>query len=294
MSTTIKVRASAPTPVNPAQPPVLGPLADLPGTWVGGGFTLISLPDFDSTPPSTGPKDFRLKLNATRETLEFKAIGGPVPNRGVLTELGNNTGQPDINLFGVTYLQQVSDLVTNGALHIEPGIWISVPATTVLPVQGPTVVRMATIPHGDSLLAQSTFVGTVAGGPVIAAIDSTPTGPGITPGYLTPFVNPPLPPGILLPWVKNPNLALSAAIAGQTITETVVLVISTTPTGGIVSIPFVTLNANPIQLDAIFWIEKVQQPDGSTFMQLQYTQTVILNFLGINWPHISVATLVKQ
>jgi hypothetical protein len=29
-------------------------------------------------------------------------------------------------------------------------------------------------------------------------------------------------------------------------------------------------------------------------MQLQYTQTIILDFLGIHWPHISVATLVKQ
>lgn len=26
----------------------------------------------------------------------------------------------------------------------------------------------------------------------------------------------------------------------------------------------------------------------------QYTQTVILNFLGVNWPHIGVATLTKQ
>jgi hypothetical protein len=47
-------------------------------------------------------------------------------------------------------------------------------------------------------------------------------------------------------------------------------------------------------LDATFWIETVQQPDGSTFLQLQYTQTVLLNFLGIDWPHISVATLTKQ
>jgi hypothetical protein len=27
---------------------------------------------------------------------------------------------------------------------------------------------------------------------------------------------------------------------------------------------------------------------------VQYTQTVILHFLGIDWPHISVATLTKQ
>lgn len=196
----------------------------------------------------------------------------------------------------MTYLQRVSDLVTNSALHIEPGIWINVPATTVLPVQPATVVRMGTIPHGDSLLAQSTFFTPTAvpGGPKIAVIDSTPTGPGVKPGYLTPFVDPPLPPGILLPWVENPNLALLAAISGQTIAETVVIVISTTPVGGIVNIPFVVHNANATRLDAIFWIEKVQQSDGSTFLQLQYTQTVILNFLGIDWPHISVATLVKQ
>ncbi len=272
----------------------LGPLADLAGTWVGGGFNLISLPDFDSTPPSTGPKDFRLKLNATREILEFTPIGGAIPNRGVVTDLGNNTGQTDINLFGLTYLQRVSDLVTNEALHIETGMWINVPATTVLPIQPATVVRMGTIPHGDSLLAQSTLVTTVATGPTIKDVSSTPTGPGITPGYLTPFANPPLPPGVLLPWVQNPNLALLAAIQGQTIIETVVLVISTNPIGGIVNIPFVISNANAIQLDATFWIETVKQSDGSIFMQLQYTQTVILNFLGINWPHIAVATLVKQ
>ena len=47
-------------------------------------------------------------------------------------------------------------------------------------------------------------------------------------------------------------------------------------------------------MKAIFWIEKVQQADGTHFMQLQYTQTVILFFKNISWPHISVATLVKQ
>jgi hypothetical protein len=47
-------------------------------------------------------------------------------------------------------------------------------------------------------------------------------------------------------------------------------------------------------MDAIFWIETVQLADGSSFLQLQYVQRVILDFLGIHWPHISVATLVKQ
>src|SRR6516225_632237 len=47
-----------------ALPDVLGPIADLAGTWVGGGFNLISLPDFDSSPPSDGPK--ALPLEAQR------------------------------------------------------------------------------------------------------------------------------------------------------------------------------------------------------------------------------------
>jgi hypothetical protein len=34
---------------------------------------LISLPDFDPNPPSTGPKPFHLKLNATVEILESDA-----------------------------------------------------------------------------------------------------------------------------------------------------------------------------------------------------------------------------
>jgi hypothetical protein len=302
-----------------ALPDVLGPLADLAGTWVGGGFNLISLPDFDSSPPSDGPKPFRLKLNATLETLQFIPIGGAVPNRGSLTAFGSTTGQPDIELHGLTYLQRVSDVVTKSALHIEPGIWINVPATTLLPVAPPTVVRLGTIPHGDALMAQGAAF-TLPGGPQIGTASSTPTQnppqPTPIPGpYFEPFKNPPLPPGIPLPAVQNPNVVLEAAILGQNIIKTVVLIISTNsvnvttpanatppsttisipaPSGNIGNIPFVVRNANATRLDAIFWIETVQQPDGSTFLQLQYTQTVILNFLGIDWPHISVATLIKQ
>jgi hypothetical protein len=101
--------------------------------------------------------------------------------------------------------------------------------------------------------------------------------------------------------IKNPALVLQAAIAGQNITETVVIQISTTPVGGIVNIPFVVQNANATRLDAIFWIEKVLNPAAGPdpFIQLQYVQRVILDFppaIGaqtISWPHISVATLVK-
>ncbi len=282
----------------------LGPLSDLAGTWVGNGFVLISLPDFSSKPPSTGPAPFRLKLNRTIEILELTPIGAEVPNRGVISALGSITGQPDIPLFGLTYLQRISDFVTKEPLHIEPGIWIHIPPTTVFPDDpNERVVRMATIPHGDSFLAQSINILHMNSGPKFEDISTTPIsidGTPFSPGFLNPFVNPPLPPGIKLAYVENPNLLLHDDIAGQKIINTIALVISTNihnaipPVGGVLNIPFVTLNANAIQLDAIFFIETVQQPDGSTFLQLQYTQRVILNFLGIRWPHIQVATLVKQ
>jgi hypothetical protein len=82
-------------------------------------------------------------------------------------------------VHGLHYLQKVADCVTHGALHIEPGVWIHIPETTD-PKAPATVVRQSTIPHGDSLLAQSTFIKEVAGGPVINAVDSFPfTGPTI-------------------------------------------------------------------------------------------------------------------
>jgi hypothetical protein len=78
-----------------------------------------------------------------------------------------------------------------------------------------------------------------------------------------------------------------------TITHTEVLIISTHPHGGVQNIPFVVSNANPASVSAVFWIETVKPTSGPTFMQLQYTQTVLLNFLGLSWPHVSVATLKK-
>jgi len=57
--------------------------------------------------------------------------------------------------------------------------------------------------------------------------------------------------------------------------------------------PFVAANANASQLDAIFWIEVVMNPVIVKFLRLQDVQRVILDFLGIDWPHISVSTLRK-
>src|SRR6202167_3436135 len=118
----------------------LGLLGDLGGTWQGKGFNLIARPDFQGDAP------LYLQLNQTEETLKIDPIGSPIPNRGF--------GQDDMELFGLTYLQQIVDAGHDGALHIEPGIWVTQPNTTfpAESVNAPAqlVARMGTIPHGHS------------------------------------------------------------------------------------------------------------------------------------------------
>jgi hypothetical protein len=132
------------TPDNATVSANLGLLRDLGGTWRGKGFNLIARPDFQGNAP------LYLQLNQTDETLTIDPIGSSIPNRGF--------GQDDIELFGLTYLQKISDAATGGALHIEPGIWITQPETAypqeTPPPGGQIIARMATIPHGNSVLAQ--------------------------------------------------------------------------------------------------------------------------------------------
>src|ERR1700685_3044060 len=120
----------------------LGFLAELSGTWEGQGFNLIARPD------KQGGSPLFLELNQTFETLSFIPISSSIPNRGDVVN--------DIELFGLTYLQKISDTVTGGALHIEPGIWIHVPSQDSGGTQ--SVARMGNIPTGNSLLAQGSAI----------------------------------------------------------------------------------------------------------------------------------------
>ena len=313
----------------------LGLLSDLAGDWRGHGFNLIARPDHDGGGP------LFLELNQTDESLRIEPIASPVPNRGF--------AQQDINLFGLTYLQRISDSVTGGALHIEPGIWVTQPATTAPPQSPPSggqiVARMATIPHGNALLAQGSaiLVPSLTGGTFpIAPVNTAPFGVGApmpvggTPSkfqaynlsdtspaavnFRTPFGDIPAEPlpaainGVPMQTIINdPTRLLQAAIAGQNIEKMVVLNISTVASipqvsggplnfqdgaGGVENMPFLVSNADAATVFATFWLETITSGAGH-FLQLQYVQTVLLNFpiLGtttnLSWPHVSVATLRK-
>jgi hypothetical protein len=257
----------------------LGPLAGLAGKWTGRGFNVIWRPNH--TPSS---QDRFLELNVTSDQLEFTPISGPIPNRGLL--------QPDISMFGLTYLQQISDANLNAGLHIEPGLWVVIPKTTD-PNVPPTVARLASIPHGTTIVAQGTAT-QLAGAPTIPNTSIKPfsighptseidfpeqtltnqtsfrsSGAGLT--------------GVTQAMVNNPNGILQAAIAGQHITATTTLHVTSTdtpvPGGGTANTAFLKggadgPNAVAVSVNSTFWLETLQGQSAPT--QLQYAQTVLL------------------
>lgn len=371
-------------------PAPLGPLTAFTGNWTGRGFNAIFRPNNTTTPtfpPPLSTSDNVLELNLTQESLSFSPNLFSIPNRGSGT-------QKDLFLNGVPYLQTVNDVTSPPAngIHFEPGMWLSVPASTN-PNEPVTIARMASIPHGTTIVAQGVVLATVQGGPDIKPVGMTPFPPATPATPITPpfpsqtatNANTPRLPQNLAPFIaagtitqailNDPNTLLRNQIHNQTITETVVIGISTHPAtplffgplpggatpatqppplpapgfaGGTDNIAFlqglaappptgVGPNAQSVQMDAVFWIEtvtyEVQVPElvagtppvvlspvetnpptlqpqfvaavpfvpgkkfaGGTIKvsatQIQYTQKVILNFAGLAWPHVSVATLV--
>jgi hypothetical protein len=341
-------------------PPVasLGPLTAFTGTFHGSGFNTIFRPDVGSPTvlPIPATDDNLLELNLTQETLSFSPALGNVPNRGEV--------QLDAFLNGVPYLQVIQDVTIPSqpvGIHFEPGLWMSMPKTTDPNVPQPTVFRMASIPHGTTIVAQGTF-STSNGPPVIGPRDITPFTIG-KPGSKIPFAsqtasnkNTPRIPQDLTSFVAagtitqamldDPNTFLRNHIASQNITSTTEIDISTQPAaplfgGGTDNIAFLlgdpaanNPNANAVRMGATFWIETVEfsievpifQPGQPPLIipadagaagqpvpeflvnppipitaprtikvaatQIQYSQRVLLNFNGLSWPHVSVATLV--
>lgn len=348
-------------PATTSSPP-LGPLASFTGTFAGNGFNTIFRPNSPFTPTPLplapiGPDDNVLELNLTQETLTFSAPLGSIPNRGFV--------QGDIFLNGVPYIQSIQDVTVPTqpvGIHFEPGVWLAAPETTN-PDETNTFIRMASIPHGTTVLAQGTSV-TVNGAPDIPPVDITPFVIG-QPGNRIPFPsqvaatdNTQRIPQNLGPFITagtitqamltDPNTFLRSHIVGQSIISTAVIQVFTAPAlplfgGGTANIAFLlgnadatSPNADDLSMVATFWIETVEHfiivppfpvghppltlpaaaggagepvtrfivepPNGNpaprlltvTSTQIQYSQLVLLNFNGLSWPHVSVATLVPS
>jgi hypothetical protein len=332
--------------------PALGVLRELPGKWVnahgfeGHAWNMIALPF--GTPGSLG--DFRLLLNQANETLNFDLVDLGVPNRGA-----NHQDQHVAALRYLQALDQVAaidgasnaqggvivpatpdtndtpkgDLLHPGpgvppgskvGIHREPGIFLHLSNLTGaggdITQSGPDLARLASIPHGDTLLAMGN------GG----AAAPTPGAPDLTNAALKTLFNP-LPIGVgtqdlanvyfgpYAHFTQNPfkgifsatdplavlDGAISRALPGSRIIETTTFSVDSQLNGGIHNIPFVISQAAAASTTAIFWVQKVESAQGIRFV-LQYAQLVLLEFFSrpdgqpgrIQWPHISVNTLIRS
>ena len=148
----------------------LGPLSLLPGVWKGEGtgWNMIALP-FEQ-----GPFKYRVLMNQYDETLQFTTVDDNVPNRGLIGVV-DNSSPGDQFVVTLDYQQSIKqnfaeDFPVSGlagapdlAIHHEPGLWLYMKnhratdkdfsATDGVVNADIRVARLASIPHGNSVLA---------------------------------------------------------------------------------------------------------------------------------------------
>ena len=288
---------------------------DAQRSWRGPGFNQIWRPNFVG---EFGPKNFFLQLNLTDEKLDFTEItGSGIANRSLF--------EKTVVLGGMAYTQAIKDSFDETGQHFEPGVFATVPATAN-PSEPATVVRMGSIPHGTTINLQG-VVFKVDGPPRfdVASITAFRIGsPDDGKTGLVPFpeenlaipspsrTDPARITSLTQDQLKDPNLFLSQAIVGQNIVRTTVLQLSSIAPddtvilprpdvgGGTANIAFLVgkgplasggPNADAKKVTSTFWIEEIEDDAGEITLQLQYTQRVLLDFAGLSWPHITVATL---
>ena len=320
---------------DPNQLSKLGPLLPLHGTWTnkaamgdidfsGFGWNLIALPF------SPSPVRFRVLLNQYNESLVFKTADTGVPNRGLGDAASPTAG--DQTLIALDYeqtIQQISDRdqphntgddskpVERG-IHHEPGLFLHVvdKRTDAL-----DIARLATIPHGNSVLAMGRLAETT-GAPVFPTFDAMPIG---LPAGVTFDSPPPLPPipdymSAYRDFITNPfkgtvdfpafpgfdprdvvNLLRINPIVPKIVKSSVYDFDTTLGTGGIENTPFIENQADASEMRSIFWVHELNEtePNGEPVRVLQYLQIVMLEFFDrldgepglIKWPHVSINTM---
>jgi hypothetical protein len=328
-------------------PQELGPLEQLVGNWVGQGtgWNMIALPFYQAPSPPAGFK-FRVLMNQYNEELQFTFVDDDVPNRGLL-----RAGETDSDQFVVTldYQQKIAQIAaedrpdSNGLagaaglpIHHEPGLWLyeknrrskddHIKGDVISEVEL-DVARLASIPHGNSVLALGRSEVHV-GMPPIPPLSGLPSGrfedvttpdydfrdPSNPDAYLEPYrhyIDHPFMGNVTTPGFPgfNPadmNQILRFANQGVNIVRTTILTVdSTRKRAGISNVPFTVREAEPVSMKSTFWIQELAEVDGEgkPKLRLQYSQVVMLHFFHPRedefperavWPHISIATLEKM
>lgn len=307
----------------------LGPLSvftrdKLSQTWQGTGFNLIWRPN---VPGESGPDKFFLQLNLTKEEVSFNDISGPtgVANRGLFQRtifLGAlsylHTASDSFDSTDQHFEPGVWGNVVATTDPLAPASVFrmgSIPHGTTINLQG----YASTIDGAPNFRRSSIVpfrVGTADDGVTnlaslllsVALLDED--SPSRTLNSRVPSLS--------QAQLFNPHLFLTNVISSQSITKTTIFQMASNTDllhhpdnvsgavdigGGTNNIAFLVgrppgdakgygrPNANAPVVTATYLVEEGTDDDGSPLVQLQYTQRVLLNFNGLSWPHISVATL---
>lgn len=291
----------------------LGPLKHLPGTWVSGyqgGWNMIALPH--AAGMSKG-LDYRLMVNQFEEELNFTTLDENIRNRGV-GRAAHLAVQTDQSVVALDYEQLVRQIdsedypATNECgdqgltIHHEPGLWLHMLNETADELD---IARMATVPHGDVLLAMGQGFES-KGGPEIPHVSGLPVGVDADrhADYLMPyrhFADQPFQ-GMFDPNRPNDLLHINSNV--KVLNTTTLHVDTRFESGGIKSIPFLTKQANATEMQFTLWLQELDAQDdfGNPLMRLQYSQLVMLEFYPrrdgveglIKWPHVSINTLYRS
>jgi hypothetical protein len=299
----------------------LGPLTELKGTWEGqpfDGWNVIAVPGPRS---NGGPGGFILEIIPYKETLTFKPVV-QAGNRGII----NDFKQSEQQITGLVYGQRITSVCDRGncaemgfpagtEIHVETGILLYIKDCikiqdkndTTCVVSPYNIARLATIPHGNSVLALGTSVtGTPPNNDFFGKASTLPTpvdnNESFQFGYSDAYKVPE--PLRLFPQFnqQDPNTFLSDMLnknKEKIKSMTTINMSSKNLTGGILNIPFSATGIKTIDMHATFYIQHIE---GSDTPQLQYTQTINLDFPGMNlkakpipviWPHVTVDTLKR-
>ena len=279
--------------------------------------------------------DFIFKVQRYYERLTVTPVYSPVPNRK-MGETGSQTIQ------ALKYTLTVNNLENDAELHTENGMFLFQKDDYGKPED--RYVRQASVPHGNVITAtgpakvdadkngldvdfevdKQENTANITGGKADAYKEEYNEAVGKIKKHFAEFDFDPIIPRAMLQKDLNKKLKAGEKLIelttldlkayspnfplqqkGETEEERSHEDTSYGNKNGISNIPFIVNNADTTLFRAVFWIEEMQKSDGTTYMQLQYSQKTNIVFpskytsiggldggIGV-WPHINVNTLIK-
>jgi len=178
----------------------------------------------------------------------------------------------------------------NGNLiHAENGFWLVTPATQQ-PAAAATVAKLFSIPHGTVAILQGPLPTRETGQNLVGALDTASVMPTSIPAGLVEPSGP-----LAQEFIDDVAAYIRKRIDADHTGLLWQLALQST---GVANTAFLDQNARVSSVKSTVWIGNLGiRADGQgeqAASVLAYVQTALVNFDGIDWPHVSVGYLTKD